>query len=210
MKKLLLIVVISSFSLIGYSQIGFGLKGAVSMSSFSTNLSDYESAFNTGFQAGAFLRIGDKWHLQPEVYFSGYTGDLTYNLLKTGPTVEVKETVTLSSIDVPILLGFKIIDPPTLNVRLQAGPVASFVLNKEFDITLNGISTDPPDEYKNAWQNMNWAMQVGAGVDVLFLTIDLRYQFGLTSLYDQPENSNSGIEKIKSNLFVLSLGFKII
>ena len=210
MKRLVLIASITLISLTGFSQVNFGLKGAVSMSTLTTDISDYEHEFKTGFQAGVYLRIGDKWHLQPEVYFAGKTGEFSYGLSLDGTSVAVKETVTLSTIDVPVLLGLKVFDPPALNIRLQAGPVASFVLNKNFDITLNGVSEEPGDEYKDAWNNMNWALQFGGGVDVLFLTIDLRYELGLSNLFNQPENAVLNHDKVKNNLFFLSVGFKIL
>ncbi len=209
MKKLFLIVLISCISVFSYAQFQLGLKGAVSMSSLSTDLEDYENAFKTGFQAGAYLRIGKKLHLQPEVYFAGKSGELTYDIKAEGPALTVKETVTLSTVDVPLLLGYTILNPPAVKIRLQAGPVASFVLNKDFDVTLNGISEEPDDAYKDAWNDMNWAMQFGAGVDVLFLTIDLRYELGLTNMYSKPEEGISNIETVNNNLFFLSVGFRI-
>jgi hypothetical protein len=189
--------------------VKFGLKGAVSMSSLSTNISEYENALNAGYQLGAFLRIGDKWHLQPEAYFAGKVGEIKYDVPIQG-NISVSEKITLNTVDVPLLVGFKIIDPPTLNVRLQAGPVASFVMNKKFDVTLDGVSQDPSEEYKNAWKDINWGLQFGAGVDVLFLTIDLRYELGLSNLYSQPDNSVSVHDNVKNNLFFLSVGFKIL
>lgn len=210
MKKLFLIVLISSFSLMGYSQVKVGLKGAVSMSTLTTNISDYENAFNSGFQAGVFARIGKKLHLQPEIYFSAKSGEFTYDISPSeSQKLSIKETVTLNSIDVPVLVGYKIFNPPAMNVRLQAGPVASFVLNKDFDVTLNGVSEDPSDTYKDAWSNMSWALQFGAGVDVLFMTLDVRYELGLSSVYNQPENSPSDHNSVKSNMFIVSLGLKI-
>ena len=80
MKKLFLIVLISGISFMGYSQFQFGLKRAVSTSSFSTDLSDYENALKAGFQAGVYARIGKRLHLQPEIYFSGKSGELTYSM----------------------------------------------------------------------------------------------------------------------------------
>lgn len=209
MKKLFLIVLVSGISLFGYSQFQVGLKGAVSMSSLTTDINDYENALKAGFQAGAYFRIGKKIHLQPEIYFAGKSGELSYNFPWEGPEINVKETVTLSTIDVPILLGLKIIDPPAFNIRLQAGPVASFVVNKNFDITLDGIKEEPDDAYKDAWSNMNWAMQFGAGVDVLFMTIDLRYELGLSNLYTSSEEAFIIHEQVNNNLFFLSVGFKI-
>jgi hypothetical protein len=209
MKKIVLILVISCISLIGYSQFQLGLKGAVSMSSLSTDLEDYENAFKTGFQAGAYFRIGKKLHLQPEVYFAGKSGDLTYDIKAEGPALTVNEKVTLSTVDVPVLLGLTIIDPKVVKLRLQAGPVASFVVNKDFDVTLNGISEEPGDTYKDAWNDMNWALQFGAGVDVLFLTIDLRYELGLSNMYSKPEEGFGNLDKVNNNLFFLSVGFRI-
>ncbi len=209
MKKLFLVVSIMLISVVGFSQFQLGLKGAVSMSSLSTNISDYNDAFKTGFQAGIYTRIGKKLHLQPEIYFAGKSGEFTYDIQAEGSALTVSEVVTLSTIDVPVLLGLTILNPPTVKVRLQAGPVASFVLNKDFDVTLDGVSEDPSDAYKDAWSNMNWALQFGAGVDVLFMTIDLRYELGLSNMYNQPDNSMSSHEKVNNNLFFLSVGFKI-
>lgn len=209
MKKLFLIVLISCISVFTYAQFELGLKGAVSMSSLSTDLEDYENAFKTGFQAGAYLRIGKKLHLQPEVYFAGKSGELTYDIHAEGPALTVKETVTLSTVDVPLLLGYKIIDPKAFNIRLQAGPVVSFVTNKDFEVSLNGVSQDPEEDFEDLLNDMNWALQFGAGVDVLFLTIDLRYELGLSNLYNQPEDGIVTLETVNNNLFFLSVGFRI-
>ncbi len=209
MKKLFLIVLISGFSVFSYAQFELGLKGAVSMSSLTTNIEDYENALKSGFQAGVYTRIGKKLHLQPEIYFAGKSGELTYDIQTEGAALTVKETVTLSTVDVPVLLGLTIFDPPAVKIRLQAGPVASFVVNKNFDITLDGVSEEPGDEYKEAWSNMNWAMQFGAGVDVLFMTIDLRYELGLSNMFDQPDSAPNSHETINNNLFLVSVGFKI-
>ena len=210
MKKLVLILLISCISVFGYSQFQFGLKGAVSMSSLTTDINDYVNPFKTGFQAGAYLRFGKKLHLQPEIYFAGKSGELTYDIQAEGPALTVKETVMLSTVDVPLLLGYKIMDPKAFNIRLQAGPVASFVLNKAYEVSLNGVSQeDPDDSYKDAWNDMNWAMQFGAGVDVLFLTIDLRYELGLSNMYSKPEEGFSSLDKVNNNIFFLSVGFRI-
>ncbi len=211
MKKFVLIIIIAFVSTLTYAQLGFGIKGAITMSELTTDISDYENAAKTGFQLGAFVRIGDKWHLQPEVYFSGKAGEFQYDIEPLGSDkISVKESFKLNTIDVPVLIGYKLIDPPTLNVRLQAGPVASFVMNKKFDITFDGVSEDPTDEYKDAYKDMNWALQFGAGVDFLFLTVDVRYELGLNSIYDKPEGTMTSHDKVKNNVFFLSIGWKIL
>jgi hypothetical protein len=55
--------------------------------------------------------------------------------------------------------------------------------------------------------DINWAFNVGATVDVLMLTVDVGYQFGLNNMYKAPENQTS--YDMKSNLFYVTLGFKL-
>ncbi len=57
------------------------------------------------------------------------------------------------------------------------------------------------------FKNIAWGMDVGAGVDVFFLSLDLRYEFGLNNIYNPADGDDS--QKMKSNVFIVSLGFKI-
>lgn len=215
MKKITLLLAVTLFSTMAMSQLGFGIKGAVTMSNLTTDIQEIEEAAQTGWQLGAYLRIGDKWHLQPEVYFTAKPGSLTYSysdLNDPMQTGKVTQDITLNTIDIPLLIGYKIIDPPTLNVRLQAGPVLSMVANKTFNVSSEGV--DPPeltDSYENSYSDINWGLQFGAGVDFLFLTADLRYEMGLSNLY---ENDLDGVNNIggafKNNVFMLSVGIKIL
>ncbi len=183
------------------------------MSTLSPDLSDYANAAKLGYQLGAFVRIGGKLHLQPEVYFGLKTGELKYVSVPNNSTqsVNVKQDVNLNTIDIPILLGYRILKVPTLNVRLQAGPVASIVANKTFNVSFDGV--DKPEDQspieKSSLKDMNWGLQMGAGVDFLFLTVDVRYELGLSNIYDKPANSTSDLT-LKNNVFILSVGWKIL
>ncbi len=204
-------------SSLAFSQLGFGIKGSVTMNSLSTNISDYEQAAKTGYQLGAFVRLGKKLHLQPEAYFALRSGELSTKVVGLDPnnpqnSAEVKQGMTLNTIDIPVLIGYKIFDPPTLNVRLQAGPVLSMVLNKKFDVTLDGIEV-PEEETKSLeeqYKDANWGLQFGAGVDFLFLTLDVRYELGLSEIYEKSESSDIDLGSLKNNMFVVSLGWKIL
>lgn len=212
MKKIAVIISFLFLSSISFAQLGFGIKGAVTMSNLATSIQDIEEAAKAGWQLGAFVRIGDKLHLQPEAYFTAKTGQLKYtgtdanDPLKMG---QVTQDVILNTVDIPVLIGYKIIDPPTLNVRLQAGPVASLVTNKTFEVSGEGITAqDPPEEYKNDFNDVNWGLQLGVGVDFLFLTADLRYELGLNKVYEGSASAGAG--DMKNNVFMLSLGWKIL
>jgi len=215
MKKTTLIIAVMFISILSFGQLGFGIKGAVTMSSLTTDFSDIKEAAKTGWQLGAFVRVGDKLHLQPEIYFTAKAGQLEYSGIDINHPLKlgtVTQDITLNTVDIPVLVGYKIIDPPTLNVRIQAGPVASIVMNKKFEVSSDGIDPpEPSEEYKNAFKNMNWGLQLGAGVVFLFLTADLRYEIGLSNLYDKPEGAGSDdIGEFKNNVFMLSVGFKIM
>ncbi|MCD4695669.1 MAG: PorT family protein [Bacteroidales bacterium] len=218
MKK---IVFLSALMILGYytfGQLGLGIKGAVTMSSLTTDLSEIKEAAKLGYQFGAFVRVGDKFHIQPEVYFTAKKGDLEMNVVGADPdnplkSVEVSQGITLNTVDVPILLGYKILDPPLLNIRLQAGPVASIVTSKKFNVTFDGVDADEDQATfcKDDLKDINWGLQFGAGVDVLFLTIDLRYELGLSNLYNQPDNAVDGsVSEFKNNVFFLTVGWKIM
>lgn len=208
MRKLSVVLVFLFMSTFTFGQFGFGIKGAVTASSFPTDASDIKNVLNPGYQLGAFVRIGDKWHLQPEAYLTSKTGTLKYDVASTS----VEQKIILNAVDIPILIGVKIFDPPLMNIRLQAGPVASIVNKKTFNVTLDGVKqADPSEEYKESFNDLNWGLQFGAGVDVLFLTIDLRYEMGLNNIYTTPDNiPASPFQDIKNNLFMLSVGWKIL
>ena len=215
MKKIIFFLSFLFISSMAFSQLGFGFKGAFTMSNLTTDVSDYTEAAKAGYQLGAFVRIGDKLHLQPEVYFAMRGGDLSADL--TDPldplnTVELKQGMTLNTIDIPVLVGYKIFDPPTLNVRLQAGPVLSMVMNKKFDVTLDGVEV--PEEttknLENEFKDANWGLQFGAGVDFLFLTVDVRYELGLNDIYEKSDATNVDYGSLKNNMFVVSVGWKIL
>jgi len=212
MKKIMMMFVALFLGIYAYGQLGLGIKGAVTMSNLSTDLQDYENAAKVGFQGGAFVRIGDKWHLQPEAYFSSKAGkmDFNYDLGNSNP-VSVEQTVTLNTVDVPVLIGYKVIDPPTMNLRLQAGPVASFVMNKKFDFSSSNDQVTEEDAgfSEDDFKDMNWGLQFGAGIDFLFLTLDVRYELGLSNLYNKPDGADID-PKFKNNIFFVSLGWKFL
>ena len=194
MKKLtiLFLAVLVSSGL--YAQLpNFGIKvGATASSINTTDLSSsYDSENLLGYQLGAFVRINSgKLYLQPEVL---------YNLRSTnivGAAV-VDDLFDVGTIDVPLLLGFKLIDAKVFNIRAFIGPEASFILNKEANDS--GFSLDQIND-------LTWYMQAGVGVDLLFLTFDIRYEKGLSNFIDDYQGSGS----LKNNVFVFSLGLKFM
>ena len=172
-----------------------GIKAGVNYSELKAkeNLTDANSIL--GYQVGVWTRVGGAgFYLQPELYLGSKGGESPI-VIKGGQETQVNGKVKFTTLDLPLLLGTKF-GPNKLNVRLMAGPVISFIVDKE---------TTPDGAYESIKDYKDQAIggQAGGGVDVGNLSVDLRYEAGLSNIskstkYDQ-----------KQNLFHLSLGFKL-
>lgn len=186
MKKLTMIIALAILALTGKSQdlFDFGPKVGINTTKISANLADYNPETVTKFQFGAFARINvGPVYLQPEAYFNSKEYIDAINL-------STKEKFNLNTIDVPALVGVKIINQESLNVRIMAGPVFSFLTDKSAKSQLT------EDNLKN--NRLGW--QYGAGVDYMFITLDARMESYSKNF--SPKFDTNGI-------FVLSLGLKL-
>jgi hypothetical protein len=198
MKKIVFIVLFL-FSVQALFAFDFGVKVGYNASKLTTNLDSIKSQFKSGFHLGLFARIGGRLYFQPELLYTLQGGVFESNI----NTNNWKEKVTIGSMDVPLLLGFRIINNDNLNLRIDAGPVASFVVNKS--VKEAGGVTGPITTA--SINNVNWYIHAGAGVDLWFITFDIRYQVGLNKLIQEVSTWDFNSS---NNLWVISLGFKIL
>jgi hypothetical protein len=173
-------------------KVNFGPKIGYSSSILSTNFENIKEDAKHNFMAGLFLRIGDKLYLQPEVLYHVRGGILD--------SAGLEQNITFKNLEIPVMVGFKLLNLKVVNLRFMGGPVASFVLDK--DITFNELIKDPLQT--DDLSNIIWGLDVGLGLDVLFFTLDVRYEFGLNNIYTGSEAFD-----IKNNIFTIGLGFKL-
>jgi hypothetical protein len=195
MKKILILLITLLAALDNFGQFSIGPKIGYSASKLSTDFDTIKESAKNNFQIGAFMRFGKKLYLQPEVVYATSGGTLKLE------GTDVKEEIKLNNLYVPVLVGYKLINAKVLNLRVLAGPVANFILNKTIDFN----QSYPAPVQEADLKNIAWGMDVGAGVDVFFLTLDLRYEFGLNNIYNGTDS-----QSIKSNVFIVSLGFKLL
>jgi len=167
----------------------FGIKGGFNLAKFSTE-NTFASDNKAGYYAGIWTRIGAVGiHLQPELYFSEKN-----TMLKSSDGQENK--VKFTSLDVPVLLGTKI-GAAGIGFRLNTGPVASFILNKE-----QSFNDAASNIFNGDFKGQAFAWQFGTGLDVGKLNIDLRYEMGLSKL------NSEGYPDTKLNIFTFGVGIK--
>jgi len=109
---------------------------------------------------------------------------------------------------VPVNLGWRIINLEVVNIRLFGGVVANFILDKDVNTTSGN-----PDDYEEAlipedFNDMNWQWDVGVGVDVLMFAVDVKYVGGISNILNDVKFDGNTVTS-KSNLFVVTLGWKI-
>jgi hypothetical protein len=162
------------------------------------NADTVKSSLNSNFNFGAFARIsGKKWFFQPEMNFDTKGGLFDYVSHGNIATQDIQ----LKTISVPLLIGRKFMDLKVLSLHIMGGPVASVIREKNFS---EAFGSDFPIQSGSDLKNLMWSMQVGGGFDLLFLTFDVRYEFGLDNIY---QGSNTDFS-FKNNIFNVSAGIK--
>ena len=195
MKKLLITLTIFTAAISFASaqllpSFQFGVKGGMNLSSFrSISSATFSSNNQAGYLAGFWARIGALgFNFQPEMYITSKDADVTTNGGET--------TAKFTSIDVPLLFGGKI-GAFGIGGRFYTGPVVSFAIDKSQ--TLGGAVGNA---FSLNYQDQNFAWQFGGGVDIKKISVDLRYEAGISK-----QNYGSGQTRV--NLFCLSLAYSL-
>lgn len=189
-------------SISAYSQgpvnigIKFGTSGSTMLTDFDEVLNQPTQASDTlNYLAGLFIRINiGRIYLQPEAYFNTKGGII--NTLGDNQFQIPSATFDYQTIDIPVLLGIKLIKRDLVNLRVHAGPVFSYV-------TANDLMSELPDLSRDDLNDRYIGWQIGAGFDIWFLTIDARVETSSNIL-----SANSPYEA-RNRLYLLSAGIKL-
>ena len=193
MRKLLLSLFLITITASLFAQLNFdlGIKGGVNFSKISFEMNDYRAESVTRSHFGAFSRIGwNRIFIQPEFYFSGKGGDVTSDIKSTVTSFDYK------TMDIPVLLGFRLVKGKSFDFHVVAGPVFS-------NITSERVKGDNLVN-KSFYEDNYVGIQSGLGMDIFFITFDARMENGLGEFYNQPGASG------KNQTLMLSVGFKFL
>jgi hypothetical protein len=142
-----------------------------------------------GFDAGIFFRFGRSFYFQPELDYS-----FRSSTFKTALS-ELKENARLKNhyLDIPLLIGYKIVDGPNFNFRVFIGP--------RLGILVGNKSSWKKDE---ALGTVQIGGRTGIGIDFWRFTLDVNYDFSASKYNSIP------VKWWKQNMVNIALGFKII
>ncbi len=188
MNKTLLLLCILSLSFSAFAQkISWGPK--ISISSPTLKLSDLSSIGmenqavslldqsnpSIGFQLGIFARASFLgFYVQPEVLLSNSSSEISYSdLSDVENPLDLVGDVKLNKLDVPLLFGkrfFKIL-------RVNAGPVFTLLLSQNVNQPNNTAK-----EIETNYKDSTVGAQLGIGLDLAIVTIDLRYEIALQNI----------------------------
>ncbi len=165
MKKLLFAVLVLS-TFVGFSQgeKSFGIKAGLNYNSNGKLIEEFSNATTdinqgadskVGFHAGIYGKIDiSNLYLRPELVYTKTKSD--YN----GTDFD------MSKLDLPVLLGYKIIGPLSVFV----GPSFQYIL----DTDLEGV------ELSDVKNDFTVGLNVGVGVQLGSLGLDVRYERGFS------------------------------
>ncbi len=190
---LLLAFILISYPTFAQKGSGFGIKGGLN---YNAN-GDYFEAVgeaakqpdrNVGYHIGLFGKLGNQIYFRPELVYTKTKSDYDGSDFK------------MSKLDAPLLLGVKVIGP----LNLFAGPAFQYILDSEFDgITINNVEKD-----------FTVGLNIGAGVNLGKLGIDIRYERGFGN--NEAEFINTNITSIppsrvdtRPDQLIVSLSLKI-
>lgn len=162
----------------------FGIKGGINFSNYIQ-----KSNLQPGGEAGIFIRAGRKFYFEPNAIYSFRSTN--FNNFKE----EIQETFEVGQhfIDIPLLLGYKIVNNKNFNFRIFLGPRMGFRVGSDYD------------NFEDMVGYAQWGAQVGLGIDFWHFTFDVKYDFSASKFKEYDEKTFW-----KHNLININLGFKFI
>ncbi len=239
-KTFLLIAALLMMGSAAFAGGGFdfaiGPKVGYQTAKLSYKKADITSGFSNHFTAGVFGRVTiGRVYVQPEVlYFktsnlfeASVTGVDSDNLFGLPTGANLNLTLNQMNLQVPLMIGFNIIDLDVITLRAQVGPTANFVLKSQtlYDETYtyegqqyNLETSDSSDDQEFNLKDISWGVQAGVGIDVLKrVTLDINYSFGLSKMFEKLNDTQLGetfdfsnIDNTKQNLFMVTVGYKFL
>lgn len=163
------------------AQLQFGVKAGVNYNSNSFNDVSNDvlngAKTKTGYHAGFWFRVklpGVGLYIKPELVYTELNNDVIYTNFETLLATDYK----FRKVDIPVLVGKKILGIG----NVYAGPSFQYIIFSDFELNdLSQVSID----------NFSLGIQLGGGIELGRLGIDVRWERGLSKTESVFENNNT-------------------
>lgn len=204
MKKLLFLLLLAATAIPAQAQFfQLGIRGGVS--SYNVRYQDFtninnvsiESNSDLGMHLGFYSRIQVLgFYVQPELLYTRTGSQITTST----PNQTTTSDLRFQRIDVPVLVGKKFLGV----FRGNAGPVFSSLIRA--DLTESNVKANISDAYRNN----TVGFQVGVGVDIWKLVLDLKYEGSLGKFGESiTTGGQSFTTDARPSQWLISVGYRV-
>ena len=207
MKKLVIALIAIIFTVSVYGQFHVGPQIGYTASNLSIDKDSITNGLKNNFVVGVFFRFGKKIYVQPEINW--LTQGSVFKYPSFGSLSPIEQNIKLNTIQVPVNIGWRIINLEIVNIRIFAGAVANFITNTTIKTSGGDASYYDALPTEDDFGNIQWQWDAGVGVDVLMFAIDVKYMGGINNILKDFNYDGTTLSS-KSNLFMVTLGWKIL
>jgi len=152
----------------------------------------FSQSARVGYQLGGSLQLGKKLYFEPGIFWTKLGSEMVH-----ANESDLDFKTDISAIRIPVFVGYQIIGGDEENIfglRVFGGPTGSWVTK---------VSANDTDLEKEDFNNFLWGVDVGAGVDVWLLFLDMGYEWGLNDVFKDDPNHG------KNRAWWANLGIRI-
>ena len=144
----------------------------------------------TGSTSGNFF-------LQPGLQFVSYVNTLTYGD-STSTVAQTDHFSRCNYIRIPLQAGFRLFGrseggiAPPVNVELRLGASESFLVG-----ATDHVNQGPGEAFvKDDFESMRTGLIVGLGIQVLFLSLNLEYEWGVSNHFSSDASGDATLDAL--------------
>ena len=196
-----------------------GVKGGLAMADLYGDDADFlEIDMKAGFTGGAMahFHFNQMWSIQPELLYvmkggksEDISGDIEFDDGQTITNFEGDLTWKLNYLEIPVLARLGIPNESKIDPFFYAGPAVSLLLSADasFEGTADGSAVDEEVDIKDILKSVDFGLIFGGGVGIEAgrgeVILDARYNLGLSSIDDSPDDAD-----IKNGVISVFVGYQ--
>lgn len=193
MKSVLTLALLSLILSGAHGQVSFNPKAGLNLTHIATDAMLENKSAHVGFNLGADLRFRKKeswFFVQPGLHYYSISAQ---PVAEDATQEEIEQIPSVNSLKLPLAVGMYLTGSDgLLRVRVNAGATPTVLMGVEKNRL--GIS-------KNDFSGATIGLNGGLGIEILFVTLDVSYEYGLSNLYQATEGT--------ANTLSISAGIRI-